>query len=654
MLLPLLAVARVQAQPPVFDLTINYIEATALDNGEVRVSAFVSVLNEDGKPTASLTADDFTVFENNASIETQALTVVPATAPTTVSLLIDTSSSMAQPGPNGVRAIDAAKDAAIAFIEALREDDQVAIYDYNTQAYRQQDFTYDHNLAIDQGLVKLNATEVQTACLYDALLSIVETLQQQQQGQRVVIVLTGNPNGATQGTCSGATVDDVLEAATTIGNSLPIFSVGFGQNLNQEELTRLSQRTGGRSLLAPDSTHLIELLQALSNQLKSQYEISYATQAASGPARVTITENSSRDTDRRPVFIPAAIEPTPTSPPQFSIDLAIDQKLAEGKLEVKVNVPADVILTKTELFINNELDQQKVEPPFDQFDLDMAELGSGQHNIRVEATDKNGITAAAEVELTLSLLPTPTPTVPPTPIPATVSTPVAPADSGLIGPIPLLSFVLIIAGLLLLLALAGLIAYILFFYAKRPAVASPPTPPPLPAKPLLTVVEEPKAPTIEATPRVQPGPTDQRELLVRRAKLVAVAGQQVLAQSVFGLKKLETKIGRNTPKEVVNDVPVQDKEVSRSHAKIIYRDHEFFIQDLNSATGTRVNGTKLNPFKEITLQNGAEIMIGPVVKFRFEFFAPRSINETLDDEAGPEGVWTKDDNEDPDRTLYDI
>jgi VWFA-related protein len=645
-----LALARAQAQVPVFDLTVNYIEATALDNGEVQVSAFVSVLNEDGQPTTSLTVDDFTVFENNTPIETQALTVAPATAPTTITLLIDTSSSMAQPGPNGVRAIDAAKDAVITFIEALREDDQVAVYDYNSQAHRVQDFTYDHNLAIDQGVVKLNAAEAQAACLYDALLSVVEALQQQQQGQRVVIVLTGNPDSATQGTCSGATVDDVLEVATTVGNSLPIFSTGFGPNLNQEELTRLSQRTGGRSLLASDPTQLTELLQALSAQLKSQYEISYATQAASGPTRITITENSSQDTDRRQVIIPLAIEPTPTSPPQFLIDLTIDQKLAEGKLKVKVNAPADVTLTKTELFINNELEQQKVEPPFDQFDLDIAELGSGQHNIRVEATAENGVIAAAEVELTLSLLPTPTPTITSTPIPTAVSTVTATTDSGLIGSVPILPLLLIIAGLLLLLALVGLIAYILFFYAKRPTMTSPPTPPPPPVKPPTPV----EGPIIQSTPRVQPGPTDPRELLVRRAKLVAVAGQQALSQSVFGLQKLETKIGRNTPKEVVNDIPIQDKEVSRSHAKIIYRDHEFFIQDLNSASGTRVNGVKLNPFKEITLPNGAEIMIGPLVKFRFEFFVPRSINETLDDETGPEGLWAKDDSQDPDRTLYDI
>ena len=167
---------------------------------------------------------------------------------------------------------------------------------------------------------------------------------------------------------------------------------------------------------------------------------------------------------------------------------------------------------------------------------------------------------------------------------------------------------------------------------------------------MITIDEEMPPVTLKAQP--SPTPTDQQELLARRAKLVALAGQQVLSQATYGLQKLETKIGRNTAKEPGNDIPVQDKEVSRSHAKVIYQNHQFFIQDLNSSTGTRVNGTKLTPFKETALENGAEIMIGPKVTFRFEFFVPRSILETLDEYANPDDLLTKDDGEDADRTLY--
>ncbi len=639
------------AQAPDGDVIINYVEATVLDSGEVRVSAFVSVTNPEGQPYTRLTTAEFSVFENNTPVEKSALNVTLSTAPMTITLLIDTSSSMAQPGPAGVRAIDAVKDAAIAFIDALGEKDQVAIYAYDAQARRQQDFTYDHNLAIDQGIVKLDATEAKASCLYDALLTTLEDALAK-PGERIIVVVTGNPNGPVGEPCSSTTSDDVLQAATTVGNSVPIFSVGFGEAVNQEELTGLSQRSGGRSLLASDSTTLANLLTLLLEQLKNRYEISYVTQAPSGPARLTITENSSQGTDRRQVLIPVAIQPTPTPLPQFAIDLSVDQKLDEGKLEVKVNVPAEVSLTKAELFINNKLDQQKIAPPFDRFELNLAQLGSGKHGIRVEATDKNGVTASAEVELTLSLLPTPIPTIPPTPTSPTVAP--TPAGSGLSGSIPFISLALILAGLLLLILLVGLIAYVLFVYAKRPAVTPPPVSPPPPPQPVIKTSLAPEPPEVQPPPSLQPLPADPRELVARRAKLVVLDGQQVVEQNVFGLQKLETKIGRNTPQETVNDIPIKDKEVSRAHAKIVYHDRQFFIQDLKSSTGTKVNGMKLTPFQEIALQNGAEVAIGPRVKFKFEFFVPRSINETLDDSFDQGDSRSKDEDDDPNRTLYDF
>jgi hypothetical protein len=220
--------------------------------------------------------------------------------------------------------------------------------------------------------------------------------------------------------------------------------------------------------------------------------------------------------------------------------------------------------------------------------------------------------------------------------------------------IPFISLALILAGLLLLLLLVGLIAYVLFVYNKRPAATPPPASPPPPPQPAMRTSPSFEPPKVQPSPPPQSLPVDPRELVARRAKLVVLDGQQVVGQNVFGLQKLETKIGRNTPQEPVNDIPIQDKEISRAHAKIIYRDHQFFIQDLKSATGTRVNGLKLAPFQETILQNGAEVMVGPRIKFKFEFFVPRSINETLDDSFDPGDSRSKDDDNDPDRTLYDF
>ena len=248
----LLLIPSALARSTVAEVIITHIAAQAEETGEVLVSAFVSVLDAAGQPVSGLTAADLP-SENNLSIEGQLLSVSSATDPLAVTLLIDTSSLMAQPGPDGVRAIDRIKDAAVAFIEALKEGDQAAIYEFNSQAHRQQDFTLDHNLAIDQGVLKLDAGEVETACFLDALLQVIDTLAVKPEGRPIVIALTGNSQNVASETCPGSTVDDVLEGATTVDNSIPIFTVAFGNNLNEEALRGLGRRSGGRTLLAPNS-----------------------------------------------------------------------------------------------------------------------------------------------------------------------------------------------------------------------------------------------------------------------------------------------------------------------------------------------------------------------------------------------------------------
>jgi pSer/pThr/pTyr-binding forkhead associated (FHA) protein len=587
----LLTIPPAQAQAPIADVTIRHIEATAKENGEVRVSAFVSVLNDQGLPVLDLEANNFTVSENNTAVDSE-LTVTPATNPSSVLLLIDTSSNMASPDSEGVRAMDRTKDAATAFIDTLPERDQVAIYEYSSGISSSQDFTYDHNLAIDRGVASLDARQSEVACLYDALLHVVGVAAEIQQGQRMVIVLTGNPASTAEEVCAGTTLDDVLGVATTTGSKLPIFMASFGQRDDQDDLSLLARLTGGQSLLAPDSITLTNLMLTISDQLQSQYELSYPTQASSGLLAVVVKENSSQLSDRRQVFIPAAIEPTPTSPAQFSINLNINQT-TEDKLEVEIiDLPVGVTLAQTELYINNTLTQKAAAPPFDRFEIDIIELGSGKHTVRVEVTAENGVVAVAESEVTLSIPPTPAPTPVPTQTPDVDTA--APAGDGTINRFTLL---LIGSGLVIILfVVAFMMVYFFFFYNKRqpvPAVAS----------------STPRS-AIPAT-----GGNVYKAPLPRKARLVVVEGHKFLFQSEFELSKSEITIGRNTD-IIVNDIHINSKTVSRSHAKITQRDHNFFIQDLTSSTGTLVNDHKLAAYQEVILQDRAVITIGLDVKFR--------------------------------------
>lgn len=627
-----------QAQSPVADVAITHIAATALDNGEVRVSALISLLDETGQPVTGLGPADFTIQENGTPLEDQALTLAPATQPLTLTLLIDTSSSVGQVGARGV-ALDSVRTAAAALVERLRPEDQVAVYEYNTQVRSQLDLTYDHNLAIDQGIFELSASESDAACLYDALLTILDNQTSQPQDRWLILAITGNPDGGTDQDCSGATSDDVIEAATNLKKAMPIFTVGFGNKIEADELLRVSQRTGGQSLTEADPTELADVLVKVADQLEGQYEISYATKSGSGLATIKISENGSGQADDRQILIPTAIPPTPTPLPQFAIGLGVEQT-GEGRLQIKVNVPPEVTLAKTELFVDNESEQKAISPPFDQFYLDISRLSPGTHKIRVEATDTNKVVAVDEREIIVPETPTPVPTPIPTPIP----TPTPVPERGLFDSTnSMLPLLLIGAGVIILLALLGLIVYLLFFYAKQPAMALPTPPPPPPINPMITIDEEPAG---SSRPAINSQPVP------REAKLVVVSGHEALSEVEFKLQKPETRLGRNTAKEAFNDIAVQDKEVSRSHAKIIRREQGFFIQDLNSSSGTFVNRIKVNPTNDVLLQPGAEIMIGPNVKLRFEPIMPRAIDQTLDEFISLDGLRTQDDTEDPDQTFY--
>ncbi len=57
------------------------------------------------------------------------------------------------------------------------------------------------------------------------------------------------------------------------------------------------------------------------------------------------------------------------------------------------------------------------------------------------------------------------------------------------------------------------------------------------------------------------------------------------------------------------DLFIDEEAISRIHARIVAKDDEFFIQDLNSKNGTFKNGLRLKPYEEKKLVKGDEIKL---------------------------------------------
>ncbi len=62
------------------------------------------------------------------------------------------------------------------------------------------------------------------------------------------------------------------------------------------------------------------------------------------------------------------------------------------------------------------------------------------------------------------------------------------------------------------------------------------------------------------------------------------------SSNLFPIQELKIKIGR----DVSNDLVLDDIHVSRQHASLTFRRGFFWIQDLDSTSGTLVNGKKIS------------------------------------------------------------
>lgn len=83
--------------------------------------------------------------------------------------------------------------------------------------------------------------------------------------------------------------------------------------------------------------------------------------------------------------------------------------------------------------------------------------------------------------------------------------------------------------------------------------------------------------------------------------------------SSFYIEKDEVYLGR----DLTNDIPVPDAEISRRHARLLSRTDGIYIEDLGSTNGTFVNGSRLT--SPHLLQNGDLITLAENTVMSFEY-----------------------------------
>lgn len=111
--------------------------------------------------------------------------------------------------------------------------------------------------------------------------------------------------------------------------------------------------------------------------------------------------------------------------------------------------------------------------------------------------------------------------------------------------------------------------------------------------------------------------------------------------SEFAFDENEAKLGRTAD----NDIVVKDSGASRSHCRVFSKGGRYFVEDLKSANGTKLNGSLLSQAREI--KPGDTVTIGDV-EFTFSLPNDTGIHPPLQTDEGDDDDL---ENLDPNATL---
>jgi Ca-activated chloride channel family protein len=247
--MPLLALASLLVGPFALDARLQF--ASQLDLVEV----YATVTDEKGAIVTGLERADFSVREDGQLQEVS--TFVAGEFPLSVALAIDCSFSMTE------AQLALAKQAARAFVHALRADDQAMVIAIGSQVDVVAPLTTDRAalFAAIQGLARFGST-----ALHDATVESVDHVQQA-RGRRALVLLSDGVDRYSRRSAGGALEhvrrSDVLVYPIALGRERPAL------------FSELAVATGGASFHQREPTRLTETLEGIARELRHQYLLGY-------------------------------------------------------------------------------------------------------------------------------------------------------------------------------------------------------------------------------------------------------------------------------------------------------------------------------------------------------------------------------------------
>ena len=295
-----LVISAQTPQPSPTPPTVN--DTGAVQTFEVRLPVTVVEKKKKKDLVTGLMRGDFSVFEDGVQQEVTFFTDEKTNPPIYVGVLMDTSPSTA--GKMGFSK-RAAKD-FIYTVTRLRKD-KAAFMTFDNDINLRQDFTDKLDL-LDKAVDNIKKTGSQTA-LYDAIWTFSDEKLRTAPGRRVIVVITDGDD-----TFSRADLKDAIDIAqrteTTIFaistkggflGSVPGVEAGTVKDKGDKLLTQLCEDTGGEAFFTNSILELEQSFKKISEELRSQYIITYrpANQNYDGRERkVEVRFNDKEKTDK--------------------------------------------------------------------------------------------------------------------------------------------------------------------------------------------------------------------------------------------------------------------------------------------------------------------------------------------------------------------
>ncbi|HQU85561.1 MAG TPA: VWA domain-containing protein [Pyrinomonadaceae bacterium] len=266
---------------------------------EVRLP--VTVTGKKNALISGLQKGDFAVFEDGVQQEVTFFTDEKTNPVVYVGVLMDTSESTKGK-------MEFSKLAARNFLYTVLQNrkDKAAFMTFDHEVKLIQDFT-DKTDRIDKAVENVKKFGSQTA-LYDAVWQFSDEKLRNAPGRRVIVIITDGDD-----TFSRAELRDAIDIAqrteTTVFaistkeaflGSVPGVEAGTIKDKGDKSLTQLCESTGGEAFFEGDMINLERAFKKISDELKSQYIITYrpANQNYDGKPRkimVKLTDKQKAD-----------------------------------------------------------------------------------------------------------------------------------------------------------------------------------------------------------------------------------------------------------------------------------------------------------------------------------------------------------------------